>query len=103
MVSVTSLRMTAASAPAAQRPAKPGLGVGKPCSTTLDAMDSQGGAADRGASRRTAFLRLGAYGRCSQRCSRSSHSPGSFPSADEARDWATTSARSPTSPTCRCS
>ena len=54
--------MAQASAPAAQPPAKPGLGVGKPCSTTLTAMDPQGGAADRGASRRTAFLRLGAYG-----------------------------------------
>ena len=87
-MSVTSLRMTEASAPAAQRPAKPGLGVGKPCSTTLTAMDSQGGAADRGASRRTAFLRLGAYGTLLATVLAVLAFTGSFPSADEARDWA---------------
>ena len=51
-------------------------------------MDSQRGAAEPGASRRTAFLRLGAYGTLIATALAVLAFTGSFPSADEARDWA---------------
>ena len=51
-------------------------------------MDLQRGAADRGASRRTAFLRLGAYGTLLATVLAVLALTGAFPSADEARDWA---------------
>jgi uncharacterized membrane protein YdjX (TVP38/TMEM64 family) len=50
-------------------------------------MDSRG-AADSGASRRTAFLRLGAYGLVVGTVLAVLAATGSIPSAEEARDWA---------------
>ncbi len=85
-VSVTNLRMAPGSALTTQRPASPGLGRGKGRGHYSRCMDSRG-AADSGASRRTAILRLAAYAALVGLVCGSLAATGSLPSPDEARDW----------------
>ena len=85
-VSVISLRMTPGSAPASQRPASTGLGLGKAAHYPRG-MDP-GVAVNPGASRRVAIWRLAAYGTFVGTVLFVLVVTGSIPSAEEARDWA---------------